>query len=420
MNSSTICLCVLSLLSLAPWTVRAAPTTLPGIIDEYRFDDSSGTVAVDSVGGKNASLINFGVGNSQWITGMFGGGLNFTNPSAYTITNAPISSNQFSVSFWSLLNAKANSNSSNMLTPQGDNWIGYDQGHGIGIKSVFDPVQPLQGIWENYVVTVNQTTGAASVYRDGVLRASGTVSLPALNTQWVFGHNQDPGNANGSFNGALDEVQIYNRVLSASDAATLASRPPQPGIAAHLVVPGHSFGFQPVGQYSTASATFFVDPATTDWLAWNRFPDLRAVSNTSPGQLFLGTYTPEVDDYFNLTVTNPLGQKLTVAMDQNGTLGQPMGQQSVIFGTAAAAPDVLRGDNFGTPSFFNEAGAFNSIFTTPGNYRFDFSFQNIGGEANYPDVYLLAHTVPEPGTILSGAIGALLVGFAAIRTRRKK
>jgi hypothetical protein len=420
MNSSTICLCVLSLLSLAPWTVRAAPTTLPGIIDEYRFDDSSGTVAVDSVGGKNASLINFGVGNSQWITGMFGGGLNFTNPSAYTITNAPISSNQFSVSFWSLLNAKANSNSSNMLTPQGDNWIGYDQGHGIGIKSVFDPVQPLQGIWENYVVTVNQTTGAASVYRDGVLRASGTVSLPALNTQWVFGHNQDPGNANGSFNGALDEVQIYNRVLSASDAATLASRPPQPGIAAHLVVPAHSFGFQPVGQYSTASATFFVDPATTDWLAWNRFPDLRAVSNTSPGQLFLGTYTPEVDDYFNLTVTNPLGQKLTVAMDQNGTLGQPMGQQSVIFGTAAAAPDVLRGDNFGTPSFFNEAGAFNSIFTTPGNYRFDFSFQNIGGEANYPDVYLLAHTVPEPGTILSGAIGALLVGFAAIRTRRKK
>src|ERR1700674_1239282 len=96
--------CVLSLFCLAPATAGAVPTTLPGIVDEYRFDDGSGTVAVDSVGDKNASLINFDPGNSQWIAGMFGGGLNFTNPSAYTITNSPISSNQFSVSFWSLLN----------------------------------------------------------------------------------------------------------------------------------------------------------------------------------------------------------------------------------------------------------------------------------------------------------------------------
>src|SRR5438477_396613 len=92
-------------------------------------------------------------------------------------------------------------------------------------------------------------------------------------------------------------------------------------------------------------------------------------------------------------------------LDTIKTLAIPMGLQSVVFGAAAPTPDVARGDNFGSPSFFNEAGGFNSIFTTAGNYRFDFSFQNIGGNAGYPDVYLLAHTVPEPSSIVLAAGG---------------
>jgi len=117
---------------------------------------------------------------------------------SYIVTNSAIPANNFSVSFWVRLDANANSNSTDLLTPEGANWIGYDQGHGIGIGSVYDSVQPLQGVWENYVVTVNQTAGTAAVYRDGALRASGAVSLPALDAPWVFGHNQDPGNTNGS------------------------------------------------------------------------------------------------------------------------------------------------------------------------------------------------------------------------------
>jgi hypothetical protein len=87
-----------------------------------------------------------------------------------------------------------------------------------------------------------------------------------------------------------------------------------------------------------------------------------------------------------------------MAMDQNDGIGAPLGLQSMIRGTAAVAPDVIRGDNFHTPSIFDEAGGFNSIFTGPGDYTFTFSFQNIGGEAGYPDVYLLLHAAPPlPG-----------------------
>jgi hypothetical protein len=127
---------------------------------------------------------------------------------------------------------------------------------------------------------------------------------------------------------------------------------------------------------------------------------LRAVANPATGKLALGSYAPEVDDYFNLTITNPNGQQLTVALDRNNGIGVPSGPQSVVFGTASAAPDVVRGDNLSSPSFFDEAGAFNSLFTVAGNYTFDFSFQNIGGDAGYPDIFLLEHTVGEHGAII--------------------
>lgn len=385
----------------------AAPITFSGLTHQYAFDDGTGTAAVDSAGNVNATLRNFPAGNLQWIPGMFGRAVNFTNANSYVITDAAIPTDLFSVSFWMLSTGAPNNLSSNLLSPQGDNWIHFDHGLGVGINVIRDNVRPKTGIWENYVVTVDRAAGAISVYRDGALRASGVLNMPILdNKRWVFGHNSDVSNTNGSFTGALDEIQFYNRILSSSEASELASRPPQPGITSRLVALAANFPSPPRGQYATASSTMFLDPATIDWVAWNRFPDLRTVADPTTGKLNLGMYRPEVDDFFNLTVTNPLGQSLTVALDQNDGIGKPIGQQSVIFGTAAAAPDVSRGDNFSTPFFFDEAGAFNSIFTAAGNYKFDFSFQNSGGDANYPDVYLLAHTIPEPSAFLLLALGA--------------
>ena len=376
-------------------------------------------MAIDSVGGNDAVLENFGLGNAQWIAGMFNGALNFTNQDAYAITTSPIASDVLTVTFWSRLNGNITSNDSVLLTPQGDNWITYNRsgGKGIGIGSVRDLQQPLQGVWENYTVTLDRSAGTAAVYRDGVLRATGAVSLPALHSRWVFGHNQDPGNTNGSWNGALDEVQFYDSALSPADIAALASRPPQRGIAAHLVAPAQRFGSQPTGEYAAASTTFFVNPAMTKWIAWNRFTDLRAVSDSRPGELFLGAFAPEVDDHFELTITNPAGRFMTVALDQNGVLGAPIGPQSMIFGESSAAPDVVRGDNFGAPSFFDEVGQFNSLFDVSGEYKFDFSFRNIGGDAGYPDVYVLVNTVPEPTSAMMAAAALFAVCCSLIPYR---
>src|SRR4051794_38663073 len=104
----------------------APAVTLSGITNEYRLDEGTGTVSADSVGGNQASLQLFGGGNAQWVNGVFGGGLKYTNEDAYAITSSPIaasSANQFSVSFWSRLDSRPNSNDSELVTPQGDNWI---------------------------------------------------------------------------------------------------------------------------------------------------------------------------------------------------------------------------------------------------------------------------------------------------------
>jgi hypothetical protein len=68
----TTCITIGSAL-LANCLAYADPVTLPGVTEEYHFDDGAGTGAIDSVGGNNASLQSFGSGNSQWITGFFGG-----------------------------------------------------------------------------------------------------------------------------------------------------------------------------------------------------------------------------------------------------------------------------------------------------------------------------------------------------------
>lgn len=195
-------------------------------------------------------------------------------------------------------------------------------------------------------------------------------------------------------------------------------------------------GFSAVGtpggdlQYDFATVTVFINPAVTNWVAWNDTATVSRTDGSFPGQFFLwGGGGFGTDDFIRLTVTNPSAAVLTVDLDHNNAFGahvltDPM---QVIFGTAAAAPDALRIDAFGstagTKRVFNEGGAFNSIFTTAGNYKFDFSFRDrFAGGQGHSNVFLLVDTVPtngvpEPSSLaLFGGLGAIVV---ARRLRRK-
>ena len=178
----------------------------------------------------------------------------------------------------------------------------------------------------------------------------------------------------------------------------------------------------PVGgggaEYDFATVSVYIDPAVTQWIAWNDTPSVEQTSPNRPGEYFFGPLGIGTDDFIRLTITNPLSQSQTVDMDQNDGAAHPFGPQNVIFGNAALTPDAYRGVPAASEFFIDEGGAFDSLFTTAGIYEFDFSYRDaFAGGASHGDTYLLVAPVPEPSSYVV-CIAALLVIAIAWRWRK--
>src|SRR5205085_12374462 len=66
--------------------------------------------------------------------------------------------------------------------------------------------------------------GQGAVYRNGVPVAVGNfASSPSL-SQWAFGHSTDLANRTDSLNGLLDDLRVYDRLLTDDDIALLAAQ----------------------------------------------------------------------------------------------------------------------------------------------------------------------------------------------------
>jgi fibronectin type 3 domain-containing protein len=91
-----------------------------------------------------------------------------------------------------------------------------------GDTTVGSSVNIDDGAWHHIAATRDNTSGAMAVYVDGVLSGSGTG--PTGSRTWPtvlrIGSLQT---ANNFLNGALDDVRLYSRILSASEIQTLAA-----------------------------------------------------------------------------------------------------------------------------------------------------------------------------------------------------
>jgi len=79
--------------------------------------------------------------------------------------------------------------------------------------------------WYHVTVTVNQSN-LASVYVNGTLQNSGTVTLNSYNFTGVKIGATLSNNIDEHFDGTIDEVGIYNRVLTAQEISTIYNTPP--------------------------------------------------------------------------------------------------------------------------------------------------------------------------------------------------
>jgi lysophospholipase L1-like esterase len=131
-----------------------------------------------------------------------------------------------------------------------------------GDTTIASSVNINDGTWHHVLATRNNTSGAMTVYVDGVSRGTGTGPTASRSAPpgLRIGASQPGGSA--FLNGTLDDVRLYNRILSATEIAALASgaKPAAPaGVAA---IPGN--GSIALNWTAPSTATgYYVKRATT-------------------------------------------------------------------------------------------------------------------------------------------------------------
>jgi outer membrane protein assembly factor BamB len=227
-------------------TVTVYPPLLPGAVVHLKLDDAGGSVALDSSGNSNSGTVS---GGAVWSTGTAGGALTFdgiddvvTIPSTWQLDWA-----KGTWSVWVKTDGNWGSDGGSNGTSKGNcvvlarhNTYASREGCHIIISDAGIPIfQYKSGIageqlsvsattavtdnaWHHIAATYDQALGGPlKVYVDSVPEASSTSGY-----NWWF-NNQDmligdsPDAFWEEFAGQIDDVQIYNIVLSDADIAML-------------------------------------------------------------------------------------------------------------------------------------------------------------------------------------------------------
>ena len=243
-------------------------TTIPdvagsanGIVAHYDFDE--GTVLAPDVSGNGNNIVyagNFG-GYGPVIsddTAAGAGSVYFDGSSYLTATPNLLSTlaGEFSVSLW--LKTSQNFGSQNDYAWEGAGVIAADSpnagakdlipvaltggqvafniGDGVSDNTLNSSATVNDDTWHHVVVTRNVSTGERQIFIDGTLDSSDVASTVLLNSPVLLtigaksdASDPDPAspdyNGSNGYEGLLDDVQIYNRVLTSDEVAFLYNNP---------------------------------------------------------------------------------------------------------------------------------------------------------------------------------------------------
>jgi ELWxxDGT repeat protein len=206
-----------------------------GLVHYWSFDETTGDVAQDSVGGADGALQGWTADENKWVPGRVGGALEFDTPDNAVLAAPAAMSGSYAVSFWIDVFDRSGTNP-RILTARNGNEIvlNNDSNKSVGYYysgtrvATADPSVPTFNTWEQYVINFN-TVGQGIVYHNGKPTAIGGFVDSASLATWVIGHSTDLANRTDSFHGAIDDLRVYNRVLTDEDIALLAAQgTPQP------------------------------------------------------------------------------------------------------------------------------------------------------------------------------------------------
>lgn len=228
----------------APFQPMASPTdvaTTPkigsgdvhrGLIHHWPFDERRGNTADDVIGDNDFTLAGYSARQSPWSKGQIDGAVEFFGGATLATTKRPITREQYTIAFWLKPGRSTGTNPRIVFPADGSyNWImlNAESRRGVGFyynngqNTIQDRQPATNDAWEHYAVTVDLAKSRAAIFRQG----KPIISAPFRDNQprgpWMLAHNSDPQNHGDSFVGAIDDVRIYDRVLSEEEVQTLSA-----------------------------------------------------------------------------------------------------------------------------------------------------------------------------------------------------
>ncbi|MDB6018444.1 MAG: Laminin sub domain 2 [Pedosphaera sp.] len=202
------------------------------------FEEGTGTTTADASGHGNMGTL-FNMMPSDWTAGVRGEALNFDGVDNYVQISNQLGAS-FTIACWvktsqlfqqvdptydgtGILWADVGGAANDFIlggtrSTNGVNRLSFFVG---GAEATFSGSQEIStGQWRHLAVTRDGVTGAVKLYVNGILDASGTANTAILNANPIIaiGGNILDGRY---FNGTIDDVRLYSRVLTAGEIATL-------------------------------------------------------------------------------------------------------------------------------------------------------------------------------------------------------
>ncbi len=207
-------------------SIALTNTTEAELVGWWRFDEGSGTIANDSSGNGNNGTFN---GDPQWVVGYFGGALEFDGSDDWLdCGNDPsLDLTTWTITFWLKINENKNYNGfiiKGLDVTENYEVLGFADGsfhfpiaHTDGSRTY---VNTAAGVivpdeWAHFAYSYDAAQGRR-FYKNGDLIFEDTESgTPQASTDILAIGNEQP--MNRYVNGTMDDIRIYNHLLSESE-----------------------------------------------------------------------------------------------------------------------------------------------------------------------------------------------------------
>jgi len=200
------------------------------LIHHWKLDentDAGVSVAEDSIGGLNGDIQG-----ATLVPGQSGNAFSFDGADDEVTVNNFVPPLQGTIVFW--INPALAKSKERILGAGGDYevWL---RGNGELKNELFDSGSSTTGTgagalnaneWNHVATTYDSATSTVEIYLDGELRISGSAEVASVPTETTFLLGHRGGAAAGEhYGGLLDDVRIYDHVLSGMEIGALANPP---------------------------------------------------------------------------------------------------------------------------------------------------------------------------------------------------